>query len=112
MSATKAEPKSRSAKVTKPSLTRQQQLRQAALLFQKASVPTRFQVLLMLSQGERSVGELCAEVEQTQPAMSHHLAILRHSGIVRSRRHGYHSYYQLTELGEQLAAIAGATLGM
>jgi len=87
-----------------------EQLRRVAILFQKASVPTRFQILLTLSEGEKSAGDLCAEVAQSRAAVSQHLAILRHSGIVRARREGQFQYYELTDLGRELAAVADRIL--
>ena len=41
--------------------------------------PTRFRILLNLHAGARNVGEMAVELggEITQPALSHHLALLR-----------------------------------
>ena len=59
----------------------------------------------MLSEGERHVGGLCGELNQSQPAVSHHLALLRHGGIIVPRRQGKNNFYSLTETGEHLAGI-------
>ena len=32
------------------------------------------------------IGALCAQLSQSQPAVSHHLALLRHGGIIAPRR--------------------------
>src|SRR3954449_12773620 len=77
----------------------------AAILLKQVSDPTRLQVITMLSEGERHVGGLCGELNQSQPAVSHHLALLRHGGIIAPRRQGKNNFYSLTETGEPLARI-------
>ena len=48
----------------------------------------------------------CVELfSMSQPAVSHHLALLRHGGVVISRRLGKNSFYGLTETGEELAKV-------
>jgi DNA-binding transcriptional ArsR family regulator len=59
----------------------------------------------MLAEGEKHVGGLCEELNQSQPAVSHHLALLRHGSIIAPRRQGKNNYYGLTETGEILAGI-------
>jgi DNA-binding transcriptional ArsR family regulator len=78
---------------------------QAAILLKHVSDPTRLRIILMLSEGERHVGALCEAVDQSQPAVSHHLALLRHAGIIAPRRQGKNNFYSLTEPGERLASI-------
>jgi DNA-binding transcriptional ArsR family regulator len=80
-------------------------IQRAAILLKQASDPTRLQILGMLAQGERHVGSLCDELNHTQPAVSHHLALLRHGSIIAPRRQGKNNYYSLTGAGESLAAI-------
>src|SRR3954468_7961209 len=63
-------------------------IQRAAILLKQASDATRVRVILMLSRGEMHVGAICAELSQTQPAVSHHLALLRHGGIVSVQRRG------------------------
>jgi DNA-binding transcriptional ArsR family regulator len=77
----------------------------AAILLKQVSDPTRLQVITMLSEGERHVGSLCSDLSQSQPAVSHHLALLRHGGIIIPRRQGKNNFYSLTETGEHLARI-------
>jgi DNA-binding transcriptional ArsR family regulator len=84
---------------------RLKQAQRASMLLKQVSDPTRLQVILMLSEGERHVGALSGELNQSQPAVSHHLALLRHGGIIAPRRQGKNNYYGLTETGEDLAAI-------
>lgn len=77
----------------------------ASMLLKHVSDPTRLQVILMLSEGEKHVGALCEQLSQSQPAVSHHLALLRHGGIIAPRRQGKNNFYGLTEVGEELAKV-------
>jgi Bacterial regulatory protein, arsR family len=52
----------------------------ASAIFRMAGDPIRLNLLLTLAQGERGVGDLCTEFSQSQPAISHHLALLRMVG--------------------------------
>ena len=111
MAATKTatRPATRSATASKKSQKeadlRAQQARRASVLLKHVSDPTRLQVILILSEGERHVGALCEQLSQSQPAVSHHLALLRHGGIIAPRRQGKNNFYSLTETGESLAAV-------
>ena len=87
---------------------RQKQARRAATLLKHVSDATRLQVILMLSEGERYVGALSQQLGQSQPAVSHHLALLRHGGLIAPRRQGKNNFYSLTETGEDLAKVAKA----
>jgi DNA-binding transcriptional ArsR family regulator len=83
----------------------------AAILLKQTSDPTRLQIMLTLVDGEKHVGALCAELNQTQPAVSHHLALLRHGGLISPRRQGKNNYYSLTETGSELAKVVRAIVG-
>jgi DNA-binding transcriptional ArsR family regulator len=98
-------PKSSRAKAAKGVDQRFQQARRASILLKHVSDPTRLQVILILSEGERHVGALCAQLSQSQPAVSHHLALLRHGGIIAPRRQGKNNFYSLTETGADLAKV-------
>ncbi len=84
---------------------RSQQARRASILLKHVSDPTRLQVILILADGERHVGALCDQLSQSQPAVSHHLALLRHGGIISPRRQGKNNFYSLTEIGTDLARV-------
>lgn len=53
----------------------------------------RLQVLLILRSGEQSVTSLVRRLGIRQPAVSHHLALLRQTGLVRTRRAGKTIFY-------------------
>jgi len=95
----------KSAKARKEAEQRLKQAQRAAILLKQVSDPTRLQVVMMLGEGERHVGALCAELNQSQPAVSHHLALLRHGGIITPRRQGKNNFYHLTETGKELAKV-------
>ncbi len=81
-------------------------VRQAADLLKQVSDPTRLQILLLLSQKERNVTELCSDLgTQSQPAVSHHLALLRHGRLIEPRRSGKHNFYYLTDNGRELTTV-------
>ena len=50
--------------------------------------PTRRAILARLAQGEATVNELAQPFEITQPAISQHLKILEHAGLVERRVDG------------------------
>jgi DNA-binding transcriptional ArsR family regulator len=102
-----------SAKVSKAKKGAEQRLKQiqrASMLLKQVSDATRLQVILMLSEGEKHVGALSEVLSQSQPAVSHHLALLRHGGIISPRRQGKNNFYGLTETGEELAKIVKSLL--
>jgi ArsR family transcriptional regulator, arsenate/arsenite/antimonite-responsive transcriptional repressor len=78
-----------------------------AQVFKLLSDESRLKILLALAQdGELHVTALCSLLNQTQPAVSHHLTLLRMVGLVGYRRDGKHNYYHVdtehvTELLEQ-----------
>ena len=102
--------KTNTTKPKKGADQRSRQIQKAANLMKQVSDPTRLQVLMMLAEGEMHVGALCAQLNQTQPAVSHHLALLRHGGIVAPRRQGKNNFYGLTDVGEDLVKLIRAVI--
>jgi DNA-binding transcriptional ArsR family regulator len=49
----------------------------------------------MLSEGERSMGEMAAQVDIHQPGVSRHLRILHEAGFVSVRAEGQRRLYSL-----------------
>ncbi len=65
-------------------------------IFKLLSDETRLRVLLYLArEGELHVTALCDKLGQSQPAVSHHLALLRVAGLIEARRDGKHNYYSV-----------------
>jgi DNA-binding transcriptional ArsR family regulator len=59
---------------------------------------TRLMILCLLSEGEKTVGELEAKVKQPQAIVSQQLARLRAEDIVRTRRDGRQIYYSISRM--------------
>jgi DNA-binding transcriptional ArsR family regulator len=88
------------------------EIRRVADLLKQVSDPTRLQVLMLLNEKERNVSELCADLgTQSQPAVSHHLALLRHGRLIEPRRAGKHTFYGLTDAGRELAQVVNTVVG-
>ena len=65
-------------------------------VFKQLGDESRLKILLALSQeGELHVSALCELLHQTQPAVSHHLTLLRMSGLVGFRRQGKNNFYRI-----------------
>jgi DNA-binding transcriptional ArsR family regulator len=90
---------------------RLQTAKRASTLLKHVSDPTRLQVILILAEGEQHVGALCDQLNQSQPAVSHHLALLRHGGIIAPRRQGKNNFYSLTDEGERLSDVVRGLTG-
>lgn len=87
------------------------EIRRVAELLKQVSDPTRLQVLILLNEKERNVTELCSDLgTQSQPAVSHHLALLRHGRLIEPRRAGKHNFYALTDAGRQLAHVVNSVV--
>ena len=57
--------------------------------------PTRRTIFERLGAGERSVGELAADLPVSRPAVSQHLKVLKTAGLVRERRAGTRRIYRV-----------------
>ena len=65
-------------------------------IFKLLSDETRLRILFYLTQrDELHVRALCSLLGQSQPAVSHHLALLRVAGLIEPRRSGKHNYYRI-----------------
>jgi DNA-binding transcriptional ArsR family regulator len=109
---TKSSSSSRSSKSSSAAGSRPTaEIRRVAELLKQVSDPTRLQVLMLLSEKERNVTELCADLgTQSQPAVSHHLALLRHGRLIEPRRSGKHNFYALTDAGRELAQVVNSVV--
>jgi DNA-binding transcriptional ArsR family regulator len=71
--------------------------------------PRRRQILDVLRDGERPVGDLVAELGVSQPAVSKHLRVLKEAGLVEARPDAQRRLYRirpepLAELDDWLAS--------
>jgi ArsR family transcriptional regulator len=82
-------------------------------VFKLLADKSRLKILLTLAQdGEMHVTALCDLLDQSQPAVSHHLTLLRMAGLVGYRRDGKHNFYRVEsglvrDLIEQFFADSG-----
>lgn len=75
-------------------------------VFKLLSDETRLRILLyLMREGELHVTALCERLRQSQPAVSHHLALLRVAGVIEARRDGKHNFYSVRQ--EHFHAIMG-----
>jgi ArsR family transcriptional regulator, arsenate/arsenite/antimonite-responsive transcriptional repressor len=71
-------------------------VKQLVQLFKLLADETRVRILHLLQQSdELNVLELCKLLDQRQPSVSHHLALLRVAGLIGMRRDGKHNYYRI-----------------
>ena len=70
-----------------------------AQVFKLLADESRLRILISLARdGEQHVSALCQMLGQSQPAVSHHLTLLRMSGLVGFRRDGKFNFYRLDGL--------------
>ena len=68
-----------------------------ARLFGALGSDTRIRILQELGEKPLCVGALAMRLEMTQSAISQHLTVLRHAGLVESDKRGSFVHYSLTE---------------
>ena len=79
-----------------------------ASTFEVLAEPRRREILDLLRDGERLVGDLVDRLELTQPTVSKHLKLLRGAGLVEVRTDAQRRWYRLrpaplAEIDEWLA---------
>ena len=89
-------------------------IKDVAKLFKLLADETRLRILALLTQNDEChVRALCDVLGQSQPAVSHHLALLRVDGLIDMRRDGKHNFYRLvpTRLQQFISLFAGVEPG-
>jgi DNA-binding transcriptional ArsR family regulator len=64
-------------------------------VFSAVANPVRRQILASLREGPQAVKDLAGQFALGRPAVSEHLQVLRHAGLVRDEPRGQHRYYHL-----------------
>jgi ArsR family transcriptional regulator, arsenate/arsenite/antimonite-responsive transcriptional repressor len=73
--------------------------------------PTRLRILSLLSEDEICVCHIHASLDVPQPTASRHLAYLRKSGLVETRRDGVWMHYRLAKIDNPvIASVVKAAL--
>ena len=57
----------------------------------------RLIILCLLTEGEKSVGQLAQDIGARDTAVSQHLAVLRRERIVKARREGQTMFYRIID---------------
>jgi len=70
-------------------------LDRSASWFHALSDPTRLEIVVLLSHGERCVCELQDALAAAQSRLSFHLGVLKDASVVTDRREGRWVYYSL-----------------
>jgi DNA-binding transcriptional ArsR family regulator len=68
-----------------------------ALVYSALGDPTRRGIVERLARGELTVAEIRRPLQMSAPAVSKHLRVLEHAGLVRRRRSGRHQMCMLRE---------------
>jgi len=86
-------------------------IKEMCSVFKMLSDPSRLKILRALAQnGQMHVSALCDLLRgQSQPAVSHHLSLMRHTKLVRCDRQGKHNFYRLdpARFGEMIEQLFG-----
>ncbi|GIH80720.1 ArsR/SmtB family transcription factor [Planobispora longispora] len=64
-------------------------------VFAALASPVRRDLVALLLDGPRPVGDLAAHFDMSRPSVSEHLKVLKDAGLVSERRNGRHRLYQL-----------------
>ena len=84
-------------------------LAQVAAYFQALSEPTRLQILNLLREQERSVGELAQLCGYSSANISRHLALLTQHGLVARESRGNSAIYSIAD--ESVYALCDLVCG-
>lgn len=84
-------------------------LQQVAAYFLALSETTRLQILSLLREGERNVGDIAQSCGCTSANISRHLAILSKHGLVARETRGTSVYYRIAD--ESVYALCDLVCG-
>jgi DNA-binding transcriptional ArsR family regulator len=72
-------------------------LRQMTKVFKALSDSTRQQILQLLEERQRNVGEIVGNFDLSQPTISRHLSVLKEADLVIDQRQGQNVVYRLND---------------
>ena len=84
-------------KIVNETLPEETELYDLAELFKVFGDSTRIRILYVLSQSEMCVCDIAQMLRMTQSAISHQLAVLKKSKLVKYRREGKTVFYSLSD---------------
>ena len=79
-------------------------IRSVSGILKQLGDPSRLKIFWLLCHCEECVINIAASTNMTSPAVSHHLRLLKSSGLIISRREGKEMYYKAadTEMANSL----------
>lgn len=72
-------------------------LNSEARIFKALADPNRLKIIKLLKEGELCACELTIALSSSQSTVSHHLSVLKSTGLVKERKEGKWSYFRLSE---------------
>jgi ArsR family transcriptional regulator, zinc-responsive transcriptional repressor len=75
------------------------------VLLKHISDPVRIQIIMVLTEGDRDLAAISEVLGIDRSSISHHLALLRHGGMIAPRQELKRKTYALTEVGKNLAKV-------
>lgn len=81
----------------KEELEHMEKFQSVADIFKQLGDPTRVRLFWLLCHCEECVINISAMMDMSSPAVSHHLRLLRSSGLIVSRREGKEVYYHAAD---------------
>lgn len=87
----------RAARSTATTRRRRTDERQMTKIFKALSDTTRQQILELLEDRERNVGEIVCNFNLSQPTISRHLSVLKEADLVVDQRQGQNVIYRLND---------------
>lgn len=70
-------------------------MKDAIRLFSALADGNRLKILLMLREEDLCVGDIAKKLRMSQPAVSHHLFVLKSLNLVRNQRQGKQVLYSI-----------------
>ncbi|MBX3254956.1 MAG: winged helix-turn-helix transcriptional regulator [Chitinophagaceae bacterium] len=65
------------------------------ILFKALNDPTRREILELLEKEDMAAGAIAGHFNISWPSISHHLELLKNSGLITARKEGQFVYYSL-----------------
>lgn len=89
---------------------REDKVEAVSALLKSISHPLRLKILCLLQDGEKTVGDIQAEVLTTNANISQHLTKLRNQGIVTSRKEANFIYNRIAD--ERVVELVNTMQGL
>ncbi len=78
-------------------IRREERFQTAADIFKQLGDTTRIRIFWLLCHCEECVINISAILEMSSPAVSHHLRLLKNTGLILCRRSGKEMYYRAAD---------------